>query len=200
MNPTTPTVVVYLVRHGRTRLNADGLIRGHLDSPLDDEGRHQAQQLGRTLSAVDFDAVITSPLTRARETAEAIASMNGAPLTDEPRLTDRDYRDWAGQPESRLREQYATIDAAPDIEPLGAFTRRIVRSFDDLAARFAEQRVVVVAHDAVNRHLLASLVPAVGTDAAAIPQRPGCWNRLERTGDIWVAPVIDAMPGEMPSP
>lgn len=181
-------MVVYLVRHGRTDLNAEGVLRGHLDVPLDDQGRHQAQRLGQTFSAVKVEAVITSPLLRARETAATIAATTRAPLTIEPPLIDRDYRQRAGHPESTLRERYGSIDAAPDIEALDAFTDRIVAALNDVTKRFAGQGVIVVAHDAVNRHLLASLVPAMGGDPAAITQRPGCWNRLERNGTTWTAP------------
>jgi glucosyl-3-phosphoglycerate phosphatase len=191
-----PDIVVYLVRHGRTHLNAEAVLRGHLDVALDDQGHHQAQRLGHTFSAVKIEAVITSPLLRARETAAAIAVTTRAPLTIEPRLIDRDYCDWAGLPESTLRQRYGSIDTAPDIETLATFTHRIVAALDDVTKRFAGQHVIVVAHDAVNRHLLASLVPAMGGDPAGIAQRPGCWNRLERSGTTWRAPVVDVMPDE----
>jgi glucosyl-3-phosphoglycerate phosphatase len=189
-------VVVYLVRHGRTRLNAERVLRGHLNVPLDNEGRRQAQQLGSAFAAADVKTVVTSPLRRARETAEAIAATTGAPLNIEPRLIDRDYRTWAGQPESLLYDRHGSIDAAPDIERLSVFTGRIVAALDDLAERFTGERLVVVAHDAVNRHLLALLVPAMAADPAEIPQRPGCWNRLERSHTSWTAAIVDAMPYE----
>jgi glucosyl-3-phosphoglycerate phosphatase len=127
-----PDIVVYLVRHGRTHLNAEAVLRGHLDVALDDQGHHQAQRLGHTFSAVKIEAVITSPLLRARETAAAIAATTRAPLTIEPRLIDRDYCDWAGLPESTLRQRYGSIDTAPDIETLATFTHRIVAALDDV--------------------------------------------------------------------
>jgi probable phosphoglycerate mutase len=191
-----PDAVVYLVRHGRTHLNAEAVLRGHLDVALDDQGRHQAQRLGHTFGAVKVEAVISSLVLRARQTAATIAVTTRAPLTIEPRVIDRDYRDWAGLPESTLRERYGSIDAAPDIETLATFTDRITASLDDVTKRFAGRHVIVVAHDAVNRHLLASLVPAPGGDPAAITQRPSCWNRLERNGTTWTAPVVDVMPDE----
>lgn len=196
MIPPTFDVAVYLVRHGRTRLNAEGVLRGHLDVPLDDEGRQQAAQLGQAFETAKLEAVVTSPLVRARETAEAIAATTGAPVVLEPRFIDRDYRAWTGRPEAQIRNRYGSLDVVPDIEPLAAFTARIVAAFDDLAERFTGQRAVVVAHDAVNRHLLASLVPVMSGDPAAIPQRPGCWNRLERNARMWTASVVNAMPTE----
>jgi broad specificity phosphatase PhoE len=196
VTPPTFDVAVYLVRHGRTRLNTEGVLRGHLDVPLDDESLQQAAQLGQSFEAAQLEAVVASPRVRARETADAIAATTGAPLVFEPRFIDRDYRAWTGRPEAHIRNRYGSIDAVPDTEPLAAFTARIVAAFDDLVERFTGQRAVVVAHDAVNRHLPASLVPVVSGDPAAIPQRPGCWNRLERNATMRTASVVDAMPDE----
>jgi broad specificity phosphatase PhoE len=197
---TAPDVTVYLVRHGRTALNAEGLLRGHLDVPLDDEGREQAQRLASLFEPIDVAAILTSPLRRARHTAMPIATTGGAPLLEEPRLIDRDYRHWAGLEESILRRNYGSVDDAPDIEPIDTFTHRIVAAVNDITARFTGRRVVVVTHDAVNRHVLASLISTLGRDPARIQQRPGCWDRLERHRDIWAAPIIDAMPGETADP
>jgi probable phosphoglycerate mutase len=176
------------------------MLRGHLDVPLDHVGRRQARALGELFASVDVAAIITSPLQRARQTAHAIAATTGTALEEEPRLVDRDYRAWTGQDESILRSRYGSVDAAPDVEPLDAFTHRTIDAISDLAARFAGRRVVVVAHDAVNRHVPASLVPSLGPDPSFITQRPGSWNRLERTRDSWAAPVVDAIPGEAVRP
>lgn len=176
------------------------MLRGHLDVPLDHVGRRQARALGELFASVDVAAIITSPLQRARQTAHAIAATTGTALEEEPRLVDGDYRAWTGQDESILRSRYGSVDAAPDVEPLDAFTHRTIDAISDLAARFAGRRVVVVAHDAVNRHVPASLVPSLGPDPSFITQRPGSWNRLERTRDSWAAPVVDAIPGEAVRP
>jgi broad specificity phosphatase PhoE len=81
----------------------------------------------------------------------------------------------------------------PDIEATDAFRRRILTTIDDCVTRFGGERVTLVAHDAVNRHLLASLSPRSTQNPASIPQRPGCWNCLERHVGVWRAPVIDAI-------
>src|SRR6266511_4128686 len=69
----TSSDVVYLVRHGRTPLNAAGLLRGRLDPPLDDTGAQEAAALGRVFQGVTAASVFSSPLVRARQTAAAIA-------------------------------------------------------------------------------------------------------------------------------
>jgi hypothetical protein len=69
--------VVYLVRHGRTALNAGGLLRGRSDPALDEVGCGEAAALGGLLRDVELAGVVTSPLLRARQTAEAIAVASG---------------------------------------------------------------------------------------------------------------------------
>ena len=63
---------IYMTRHGETVWNAEGRIQGHTDIDLSPRGRTQAQALGQRLEDVDFDAVYSSDLIRARETADII--------------------------------------------------------------------------------------------------------------------------------
>jgi broad specificity phosphatase PhoE len=193
MNTGAPDAVVVLVRHGRTSLNAAGSLRGRLDPPLDDVGEIEAVALGEALAGVGFDTVVTSPLTRARQTAQAIAGVSGARLEVDPDLVDRDYGPWTGSPAADVTRRFGSIEAAPDIEPAELFVSRCAAAVTAAAGRAGRIPLVVVAHDAVNRAVLQHLVPALG-DGAGLSQRTGCWNRLERRGDVWWAPVIDAVP------
>ena len=79
------------------------------------------------------------------------------------------------------------------------FTRRVVAAFERLADLHPHEheRVVVVAHDAVNQALLLALFPDRWPDHNAISQRNGCWNRLERVASsAWALLVFDAIPGD----
>jgi broad specificity phosphatase PhoE len=75
----TTRAVVYLVRHGRTELNAAGLLRGRLDPPLDDMGEREAAALGQQFARVTIAAIVSSPLERGRQTAEAITTAVNRP-------------------------------------------------------------------------------------------------------------------------
>ena len=190
---TAPDAVVYLVRHGRTALNAASLLRGRLDPPLDDVGEQEAARAGAALAAVGLMTVATSPLQRAHQTAAAIARATGVPLEVDDRLVDRDYGEWAGTAAEDLARRFGSVDAAPGVEDRAELTRRAVAAVTDAVDPWAPAPVAVVAHDAVNRAVLSHLVPAVGAPDG-VPQRTGCWNRLERTGGHWSAPIIDALP------
>jgi len=82
---------VFLARHGRTALNAEGRLRGLSDPPLDEVGIAEVARLAEALARKHPTAVICSPLQRAVATAQAIGSASGAPVTVDARLNDRDY-------------------------------------------------------------------------------------------------------------
>jgi phosphohistidine phosphatase SixA len=77
---------IYLCRHARTRLNADGLLRGHLDAHLDPAGRREAEDLGKALRSMAPLRVLSSPLTRAVQTAQAVATHTDAEVQIDLRL------------------------------------------------------------------------------------------------------------------
>ena len=68
---------ICIVRHGETDWNAQGRLQGRTDIPLNENGKVQAMKCGEFLAQNNWDAVITSPLKRARETAEIIANYMG---------------------------------------------------------------------------------------------------------------------------
>jgi broad specificity phosphatase PhoE len=184
---------VYLVRHGQTALNAAGALRGLIDAPLDDVGVMQAARLGDLFAGVNLTVVVCSPLRRARDTAAAVATTTGAPLRTDPRLADRDYGPWAGRSRVEVEQRYGSLGQAPGVEPAAAFAARVLAAFDDVASA-TPGPVAVVAHDAVNRTLLAERASGLPDP---LGQRTGCWNRLDAApGDGWRAAVVDAVAGD----
>ena len=80
----------YLIRHGETQANKAGILQGQLDVPLSESGRRQARAVAEALSGVRLDAVYSSDLSRARETAEAIVEGRTCPLVLDRRLRELD--------------------------------------------------------------------------------------------------------------
>jgi broad specificity phosphatase PhoE len=187
--------IAYLVRHGRTELNVAGSLRGHADPPLDGEGRAEAQRLGKLFVGVGVDAMFTSSLKRARETAAPIAETTGVHPLVVFRFADRDYGPWNGARRAEVEREFGEVDAAPGVEPRERFDRRVLGAFATAVER-ADEAFIVVAHEAVNQLILARVVPTLGGDPDRIPQRTGCWNQLERDDGGWTAAVVDAVPGD----
>ncbi|MBI5126917.1 histidine phosphatase family protein [Candidatus Roizmanbacteria bacterium] len=89
--------ILYLVRHGQTEWNVRKLIQGHRDIPLNEKGKEQARKLADELKAIKFDAIYSSDLKRASETAGLIASTKGLDVHISEDLRERDFGKFAGQ-------------------------------------------------------------------------------------------------------
>jgi broad specificity phosphatase PhoE len=172
-NPTD-TAMLYVVRHGRTALNAAGRLRGHRNVPLDDVGRSEASALGRLFASVPISRIYSSPLSRAVETANAISATTRASVMIDDRLVDRDYGDWAGTTGAEIEQRFGSLDDAPGIEPRDSVVARGLSLVRDIRARHRGQRVVIVAHDVVNRLLLGALCNLGAGDELDQPSAATC--------------------------
>ena len=85
-----------LVRHGETDWNAEGRLQGQTDRPLSDYGRRQARQLAEELESEELEAIYSSDLARARETAEIVRERLGLPVVLDPDLREKDWGTWEG--------------------------------------------------------------------------------------------------------
>ncbi len=94
---------VLLVRHGRTTANAAGVLAGRAPGvSLDEVGQSQAADLARRLTGVALAAVVSSPLERCVETAQAITASSGRGLEVDERLAEADYGEWTSRPLKEL--------------------------------------------------------------------------------------------------
>ena len=102
---------ILLARHGETDWNRDRRVQGHTDVPLNDEGRRQAQALSRELDGCRFDAVYSSDLARAIETAEILAEQRGLEVTALPALREKHFGTWEGltDTETRRGDDYLSV-------------------------------------------------------------------------------------------
>jgi broad specificity phosphatase PhoE len=137
---------VYLARHGVTQANLDATHAGMSDVPLLPEGREQARRLAERVSALgSIKAVWTSPIRRARETAEIVAQHCGLPLLEERELREMEVGEWEGLTDDQIRERFPDAfrrwqqDPAsfrlPGRETLDAVRGRIVAAVEHISAR-----------------------------------------------------------------
>jgi len=188
--------LVVLARHGRTELNAAGLLRGHLDPALDSVGETEVLALGRavaqTLAGRPVVRIVCSPLRRAIQTASAIAAALPEPPVVQAAqgLIDRDYGHWAGHSREEVQARFGSVDAADGVESAIAVTERARAALDAQLPLLASGALVLVAHDAVNRLLLASLDPGLGP-ADEIGQSTACWNLLSYRDHTWQVDRVD---------
>jgi uncharacterized phosphatase len=141
-----------LVRHGQTDWNAQRRLQGSSDIPLNDVGRGQARDAVAALAGYEWDAMVSSPLSRAAETADLIAAGLGLSVARRvPELTERSFGPAEG------------LQAGPELEALripGGFrgaesddaaAARGLAAFEALAEEFSGRRILVVAHGTLIR-------------------------------------------------
>jgi broad specificity phosphatase PhoE len=156
---------VTLVRHGETERSKVSAYSGQSDIPLTATGCEQARETARQLAGAGVDAVITSPLLRARDTAEAIAAATGAPVIVEPRLTEVDYGPFEGLDRegaaARLGDSFGRWredpwgSPVPGMEPLAAALERARAATADALAAY--EHPVIVGHQGILRIVLVAL-------------------------------------------
>ena len=160
--------ILTLVRHGETSANLQGIWHGSTDAPLTERGRAQASRVAGWLSreCPDAAAVYTSPLSRARDTARAIAESIGLELRVESALAEYHLGEWEGKSYRELHETHRLWDEMrrdPDFAPHGGesprqVTGRITEALRRIGASHAGERVIVVAHGGALSMALAAIV------------------------------------------
>jgi 2,3-bisphosphoglycerate-dependent phosphoglycerate mutase len=144
--------MLILARHGETDWNRDGIWQGHGDPPLNDLGRRQATELAEKLADVEIDALYSSDLRRAYETAEIVGGAKGLTITADPDLREMDVGSWSGLTTDEIQERFPEA-AYHDGETREVFHARAVGALDRIARAHDGQRVLVVTHGGVARAL-----------------------------------------------
>ena len=146
---------IYFTRHGETVWNVENKICGMTDSPLTERGRQQARQLGERVKAsgVHIDEILYSPLSRAADTAKAIADATGLPARCEPRLREQCFGKYEGTPrnggEFRVSKTHFA-DRYDGGESMMQLAQRIYNLLDELKAD-TDKTYLLVAHNGIAR-------------------------------------------------
>ncbi|MGV8968858.1 MAG: histidine phosphatase family protein [Microbacteriaceae bacterium] len=152
--------LIYFVRHGETEWNRERRIQGKTDIPLNDTGREQARATGKLLANRRWDLVVSSPLVRARETAEIIASELGmpAPLVLDD-IGERNYGASEGLNYEQIEAKFPDDAPVPGRESRREVTERAIPAVVALAERYPEKAIIVVSHGGVIRSILLEVAP-----------------------------------------
>lgn len=165
---------LYFARHGRTDANAHMVGGGsiaELDAPLNQLGIQQAKELAESLKNVKFDTIISSPLNRARQTAELINAYHNVPIKIAPEWREReagayiDINSW-----NDLFDFNKNIPVQ-DGESLKDFFKRVQTAIDSLKNEYKNKTILVVSHGGV-QHVLYAYV-----------------NKLPLSGNMRISPM-----------
>ena len=150
----------FLVRHGETEWNRIHRIQGSSDIPLNDTGRAQALAVGGVLANHRFDLIVSSPLSRAMETATIIARRMGMPLPlPVQSLVERHYGEAEGCTREDLDARFPGDTPVPGREPREEVQKRVIRTLHDLAIRHPHADILAVSHGGVIRSVVEHAAP-----------------------------------------
>lgn len=161
---------IYIARHGQNEDNVNSILNGHRDLPLTDLGRQQARGLGEGIkvAGLRFDAVYSSPLSRAYETATIAAEVAGLPVPAKyDDIIERDFGVMTGKSASRIEElcgpegviktDTITYFLAPEgAETFDDLVARGERVLADMQARHVGQKVLLVCHGDIGKMIYAA--------------------------------------------
>jgi probable phosphoglycerate mutase len=157
--PIQPKTTLLAIRHGETVWNAEKRYQGYGDSPLTEIGRKQVTALGRRLTRVRFDHLISSDLGRARETASIVADFTGHPVEIDCRLRERNYGVLEGLTLNEIKTRHSDVlnqldnndpdYIVPDGESHRQHYRRNVGFMEEVLTNWSGAIIAVVAHGGV---------------------------------------------------
>ena len=147
---------IVLIRHGETDWNAEDRYQGQLDPPLNRRGIAQARRLAEELKGAGLQALYSSPLQRALQTAEIISQALDIPLHTDPRLKEIRQGEWEGLLRSEIAARYPELfrrwleepwaATPPGGESLAQVRERVIAAVSEIASRHRGEKVGVVTH------------------------------------------------------
>ncbi|MCU1545113.1 MAG: histidine phosphatase family protein [Homoserinimonas sp.] len=180
-------MTIAFIRHGQTDWNAAGRMQGTSDIPLNDTGRNQAREAVAVLQDDRWDVIVSSPLSRARETATIIADGLGIELgRSYETLVERHYGDGEGLTSDDIAERWPDRHF-PGLETLDSVVARGTAALQQIADEYAGKNVVIVCHGTLIRYTLASLAARsidqiVNGSISTLDRVDGAWQVLSVNG------------------
>jgi broad specificity phosphatase PhoE len=171
---TAAVTTILIARHGETDWNRQRRFQGHADPPLNELGRQQARELAEALAGSGVTAVYSSPLARARETADIVAAALELPVQTHDALREVDVGSWQGLTRDEVQERFPDgfrrwlVDFShgwDDGESYDELGRRVIAGLLEVAARHRGQRILVVTHGGPMRAAEAAAADAEYADA-----------------------------------
>ena len=160
---------IILVRHGETDWNKEQIFRGRIDVPLNSTGLQQAKATGEVLSGQKIDAIYSSPLSRAIQTANGIISFHSHITVKEAKgFMDIDFGKWQGLPHKNVEDEFKDLYDAWQREPhnlkmpggegLDDVKLRAMESLNDILSSHVDETVVIASHRVVNKVILCAIL------------------------------------------
>lgn len=193
---------IYLARHGTTEWNQEEIFRGRVDIKLNATGRAEAQALADYFRPIPLQAIYSSPLSRAWETAQAVANGRKLEVILDPAFIDIDFGEWHGLPLKEVREKYSSLYRAwreepqtitfPQGENLEQVRKRAWDGLQAIIQKHLDQIILIIAHRVVTKVLICAVLGLDNSHFWQIKQDPTAINCFEfHRGNLVVSLIND---------
>ena len=191
----TLITTICIIRHGETDWNSSGRLQGTEDIELNDLGREQAIEIGRYFESEHWDIVVSSPLKRAYETAQIIASRLSIPTVHVvEEIKERSYGSASGLLPEERRSRFP--DGIPDQEDFEHLLQRAMIGLTKIATGFIGKRIIVVSHGGLTNSILYTLSEgAFGSFKTRL--KNGCINKIIMQNDQWTVEFFNKTAEEL---
>lgn len=174
-------MTILLIRHGQTNWNLESKLQGREDIPLNDTGRAQAKACAKYLSDQAWHTIYTSPLSRAKETAQIIAEeLHHPPIITEPLLIEREFGTCSGMTWNDLKAHYPLYpDETPEgMEPFQVLCLRMEQALRTCITKSKGNNIILISHGGSINALLYHLSSGtIGTGITYLKNT--CISRLD---------------------
>lgn len=145
---------LYIVRHGQTQWNVKGVFQGRVDVPLTEKGEEQALETAQKFKDIPVDVILSSPLSRAQNTAKPISEITGVPITIDEDIIERSFGDMEGKKPTEEFYINKLLDfdlnySEHRIETIQQLKQRVYQKVERIKEKYAGKDVVIVSHAGV---------------------------------------------------
>ncbi len=147
---------IYFIRHGQTNLNKSVSFNGEVEEELTEVGILQAQEAGKKLKDIKFDAIFCSPQLRTMQTLNALNIVSSVPIFFDERITERKMGNLAGKTIdfNYLRYDFLNVNANPTydgLESIGEVFERVKSILEEIKQNYSNKNVLLVSHGFTGR-------------------------------------------------
>lgn len=180
---------IIIVRHGETEGNLSDLLQGQSDGKLSEKGILQAKRIAEALKNEKIDAIISSPLGRANETAKEIAKFHKVKIKLEDDLKERSFGIFHGTNRTSFfakeRAQKEPWNHRPEKgESFSDLYERAKRFLDKIKKEFHNKNILIISHGDIGRMIIGNLEGKSVEESCKIKQANACINIFENNKSI----------------
>jgi len=194
-------VKVILIRHGETDWNKEQIFRGRIDVALNEVGLAQARTVQATLKDVQINAIYSSPLSRALETARVVGEGRNCEIRIEEGFIDIDFGRWQGLSHQKVKEDYKDLYEMwlskpqmvtfPEGESLEEVQKRSMKALEKVIKKHPEETLAIISHRVLNKVLLCSILGLELSHFWYIKQDTCALNRFEYKDDKYYLTLLN---------